>query len=371
MQKLKCHLCLVSGQPTPNLTPLLDSAMKPEEVILLVSPDMCRQAEWLRQAIAPAGIRVHQWFIENAWDIEHIRDRVMGLLQEYGDESMALNATGGTKPMSIAAFEVFRDLDLPVFYVHPEKDRVIWLHPKEMPAYDIEERIRLPQFLLAHGVVSERPNRTVVPHLLRELTKTLVRDMHRFADALGTMNYLAFQARNKTLSVMIPEDKRQWGALLELFDLFAVAGLLAREGEQIRFKDDKARFFVNGGWLEHHLFALLHKIRAANPHIHDLAQGLNVTRGDVKNELDIAFLADNTLYLIECKTAQFRQGGAEAIYKLDALTDAVGGIRARSMLVSFQSLSKADRDRAAQAGIQLCIGRDIQQLEQIILNWTQ
>ncbi|WP_295437483.1 hypothetical protein [uncultured Thiodictyon sp.] len=39
------HLCLVSAQPTPNLTPLLDPGLAPRRVILLVSPDMSRRAE--------------------------------------------------------------------------------------------------------------------------------------------------------------------------------------------------------------------------------------------------------------------------------------------------------------------------------------
>ena len=65
--------------------------------------------------------------------------------------TIALNATGGTKPMSIAAYEVFRTFGLPIFYVHPEQDRLIWMHPSGRPAVDLANRLDLEPFLRAHG----------------------------------------------------------------------------------------------------------------------------------------------------------------------------------------------------------------------------
>jgi len=361
------HLCLVSDQPTPNITPLLDSTFKPSKVILLTSPEKQVQAERLKQVIQSSGICVAIRPIDDAMDVEHIRSRVLELLEEHED-GIALNATGGTKPMSIAAYEVFRGLDLPIFYVHPEKDRVIWMHPDNRPAFDIEDRIHLPQFLQAHGVQSESMNRTAMSTQLRQLTSILIRDIDHFTKALGTLNYLAYQATS-SLQADLPNDKRAWKPLRDLLDLFASEGLLEVAGHTVRFRDDEARFFVNGGWLEHHVFSGVQKIRTGNAHIHDLAQGLEVVRGEVRNELDVAFLCDNRLHLIECKTKQFKQGGSDVVYKLDALTDALGGLRARSMLVSFQTLGKADRNRARQAGILVCEGRNIQRLDEVIRHW--
>jgi len=367
--KSNCHLCLISDQPTPNITPVLDASFQPKEVILLTSPEKKLQAERLKLVIQPCGVRVSIWPIDDAMDVEHIRDRVFELLEQH-EGSIALNATGGTKPMSIAAYGVFRGLDLPIFYVHPEKDRVIWMHPSDRKAFDIEERIRLPQFLQAHGVQGKAMNRTAMPGHLRELTRTLIRDIDRFTLPLGTLNYMAFQAK-PSLQADLPKDKRSWKALRALMDLFAAGNLLEVEGDYVRFRDEDARFFVNGGWLEHYVFSVIHHIRRVNPHIHDLAQGLNVVRGEVCNELDVAFLCDNRLHLIECKTKQFKQGGSDVVYKLDALTDALGGLRARSMLVSFQRLGKADNNRASEARIAVCTGRDIQHLDEKIRRWIQ
>lgn len=127
------HLCLVSAQPTPNLTPVLDPAVAPRKVFLLVSPDMTQRADWLEAVIRPRGIVVERWPVDNPWAIDAIRDSVLNLLAAQSDlvdrREIALNATGGTKPMSIAAYDAFRTLDLPIFYVHPEQDCMIWMHP--------------------------------------------------------------------------------------------------------------------------------------------------------------------------------------------------------------------------------------------------
>ena len=44
MNRPRVHVCMVSAQPTPNLTPVLDKRTRPERVILLVSDDIKKRA---------------------------------------------------------------------------------------------------------------------------------------------------------------------------------------------------------------------------------------------------------------------------------------------------------------------------------------
>jgi hypothetical protein len=41
------HLILVSAQPIPNLTPILDDSLRPRKVVMLVSPDMQERSKAL------------------------------------------------------------------------------------------------------------------------------------------------------------------------------------------------------------------------------------------------------------------------------------------------------------------------------------
>jgi len=377
----RIHLVLVSQQATPNITPALDPDFRPQELVLLVSPDMTRQAEALENVLTGYGLRIARWSIEDAWDIEHVRDRVLDLLSEREGENLVLNATGGTKPMSIAAYEAFRHLERPIFYVHPEKDRVVWLYPRRAP-HDLKERIRLPAFLQAHGAsLEKRGRRNGVSADRRELTASLVKDVHHLGPALAAFNWAAYHARESLVSPPLIAGYRKRSLLRDLGARFEGAGLLRWQGDCLHFANESARLYVNGSWLEEHVYGVLYQLRSQVRAIQDLGCRLEVARRVggkvVKNELDVSFLADNRLYIIECKTKRFDEvpeihsRGAEALYKLETLKDLLGGLQARAMLVTYQNLPPADKQRARDLGIRVCNGAEINWLDRVIEAWVK
>ena len=118
MKQYHTHVCLVSGQAAPNLLPLLDAAIKPKRVELIVTPEMKKRAEYLEKIIRPKGIAVTLHELDSAADYDSIQELLLTVIGDYEDlGEIALNVTGGTKWMAIAAQEVFRSNDMPVFYV--------------------------------------------------------------------------------------------------------------------------------------------------------------------------------------------------------------------------------------------------------------
>ncbi len=111
------HVYLVSSQATPNLTPALDRHTAPQRVILIVSPGMAQQADWLEAVLSPR-LKTVRWQVPDPFDVELLQLRFLELLEAHADlipaKQIVLNATGGTKPMSIAAYEAFRAYDLPM-----------------------------------------------------------------------------------------------------------------------------------------------------------------------------------------------------------------------------------------------------------------
>lgn len=382
------HLYLVSAQPTPNLTPALDPATAPRRVLLLVSPDMGRRADWLESVLKPRGIRVERWAIGDPWDVGQVQDRVLDLLVQeeaaVAARALALNATGGTKPMSIAAYEAFRANDLPIFYVHPELDRLIWMHPRERPPRDLANRLKLDAFLLAHGARIEGALVGAVPEARRALTDWLVNHGPGCARALSTLNWLAAKSADTLRSPVLEAGQRRDPVLDDLIGRFAKTGLLTMQAGSLHFADEAARFYVNGGWLEEHVYAVFRELRRDQPNIQDLARGVEIVREDprggaVRNELDVACLAENRLYLVECKTRNWGRGapsgadpagpGAEALYKLDALADLLGGLQARAMLASYLDLPAQVRRRAADLRIRVCAGERLPELRAEVARW--
>lgn len=367
------HVCLVSHQPTPNLTPLFDPGLAPDEVVLVTTADMAERAAWLEAVLRPRGVRVSRWSLTDAYDIESLREQLLGLLVERDGEDLALNVTGGTKPMSIAAHEAFRAMGRPVFYVEPTRDRLVWLYHPEgaLGARDLEDRIRLEPFLAAHGVsVDGMGPREGIPAARRALCADLVADMGAVGECLSTLNWVAAQAEG---TLEGPRPGRAGKAYWSLVDRFAAEGLVRRVGDRLVFPDEAARFFVAGGWFEAYVYGLVYGLRAERPIIQDVGRGVEVCRrGDVRNELDVAFLADNKLHVIECKTRRFDQhaaAGAGAVYKIEALRDVLGGAQGRAMLISFKPLRAADLRRAASFEVEVVAGRDVARLRERLLAW--
>jgi len=372
------HLILVSVQAVPNITPLLDGATKPKCAILLVSPDMARRADWLESIAKTKGIKTQRWPITDAYNIEHIQSRVLELLESQAHPDLALNATGGTKPMSIAAYEAFRAYDKPIFYVHPEHDRLIWMHPGGRPPHDLADRIKLNDFLHSYGatVTGQGPGHGVKAEL-RQLTDALIAQARALADPLSILNAYAAKAE-RGLTCAIHDNHQRYDKLDGLISLFAQAGQISRVGHQLRFPDEAARFYVNGGWLESHVYGLCLNLKKSHG-IQDIARGLEIQRGApeqaTRNELDVAFLKANRLYLIECKTHSAKTGdggkNTDALYKLDSLKDLMGGLQAKAMLVSYTDLNPSDRERARDLGLAVCDGQALASLPNKLSAWIR
>ena len=381
MKNITTHVCLVSGQPLPNLIPLIDPKLGVKRAILLVTPDMEQRADWLKAVLQPRGIAVEIRKLTDAWDFEGAQSEIMELLdaQETSDTDagIALNATGGTKMMSIAAYEAFRAYELPVFYVHPERDELVWLQPGEQPPCELADRLKIEPFLQAHGArVEGDPRRSVANADALAVARDLVERIEEYGDAIGQLNWLSENARRASLRALIEEPRP---GLEEVIDIFATRGYIQWEGnDRFSFPDGESLAFVMGGWMEVYVFDEVRRLRDAHPRIHDVAWGVNVNREQrgkqIPNELDVVFLHNNRLHIIECKTRRFREvgedsAGAEALYKLDALRDLMGGLQARAMLVSYRDLPGHDRTRAADLGIAVCAGAQLRNLKQHLTNF--
>ena len=384
MTSYHTHLCLVSAQATPNLLPLLDDTWRPSKVVLACSAQMKHAALALRAVIQTKanGMLIETLELPNAYDYGALSDTFLNYLADHADENIALNVTGGTKLMAVAAQEVFRSAGKPVFYVNVESDEVLVIGEKAS-SQPLRAKLKVHEMLRAHGYSVSTQERPQVTRELRDLTARLIDHVASAGRALGTINAIARMARDEPgLRVDMTPAQYDSRALANILALFIEAGLLRQNGHALTFKNEESRFFVNGGWLESHVYEALQSLRAQHEALSDVAMGVRVSFGGTdprsaakardKNEIDVAFLYRNTLHLIECKTANLAQGGkgddnkaTEALYKMESLLK-LGGLRTRGMVVDYRgqlSQSEADRQRAAEAGIAIVAGSQLKDLK--------
>ncbi|SDX98851.1 Card1-like endonuclease domain-containing protein [Nitrosomonas halophila] len=380
--KFDSHLCLVSAQAAPNLTPALDPAFRPASITLAVSTDMQEKARWLESVLKEQGVKVEKLDIQNPYDYFECWDNFAEWLGNQTNEA-ALNVTGGTKVMAMVAQDVFHEEKKPVFYVNIENDEVIRLD-KRGAGFILSSKIKLKHYLEAHGYTVSQLCKPDIKGNIRDLVDRLAYESERLGRALGKLNWLASQAEedSRTGTFVTPaldrydQDSKAFDSLISMFK---EENMLSLEKNRLVFPDDAARRFVNGGWLEY-LFA--QSIASIAPAADIVDWGMNIDvcapNGSTRNELDIACLVKNTLHIIECKSANLaadgRTGdssGTDAIYKLDALRR-MGGLRTKAMLVDFRgSLSESDKKRARQMNLDILSGAQLRDLKGALKTWLK
>ncbi|MCH9698704.1 MAG: DUF1887 family protein, partial [Gammaproteobacteria bacterium] len=344
----------------------------------VVSTDMAKNAELLADVLKQAvGVQVELWMIDDAWDIEHIMTRIMELLEQLSESDIALNVSGGTRPMSIAAFQVFQMYQYPVFYIHPEDDRLIWLYPRDQESHQLADRVRLNQFLYAQGskVISQGSTSVIPEH--RELAHDLLTSYKYFEKAVTTLNWYVVNTV-QLKSSPLTADHQRWNPFLDLLERLESLQMIRIDNQCLVFRDNAAKEFIAGSWLEHYVFAELMQIGQHIPEIQDSAQAITIehqlTGQAVQNELDVAFLCNNHFYVIECKTSLFdqqsgEQVGADVLYKLDSMKALFGGLNAQAMLISYKPVPQSVKHRAALFGIETCDAFQLKDLRSRLIQW--
>ena len=371
------HVLLISQQAAPNLLAALDPGLKPAEAVLLVSERMRGRADALERVLREAGVRTQRLPLVNEHDYPALEAALLDLAAARGDERIALNVTGGTKLMALAAQSIALAAGWSVFYVDADTDEVIWLGARAGQRQRLTEHLRLRHYLMGYGfepgASSGRP-----PADTRQeaLIQTLLLQIGSLEKPLGQLNWLAQRAEeSRALSVALEPKLQHEPGLAALLRQFEAAGVLTVAGAAITFPDEARRGFAKGGWLEQHLHRVVSGQSGALG-LRDLAANLEVTdAGGVTNELDLVFLARNRLFIVECKTARMDKPQApkanDTLFKLAEIVRRVGGLGARGMLASYRPLRDSEQRLARALGIELVCGPDLTRLPQRLKSWVE
>lgn len=375
---MRIHVCLVSAQAAANLLPALDPALKPQKIVLVVSAKMKQRAEYLRAVLKGNGIDVDCLDLADEHDFAQTENALLELATTLENDEVFLNITGGTKLMSLAAQSVATASSWPMFYVDADTDSVSWPGKHAGPvAHALTEQLRLRHYLQSYGFTFDsKPDRPQTSHPQQQVIETLLTQIGSLEQSLATLNWLAQGAEDKRgLTARLDDRQRDSRSLDALLRHFSDAGVLTVEHETVRFADDCAREFVKGGWLELHVMQIIHRL-SGELCIRDKAANLEVIdSGGTKNELDVAFMARNRLFVIECKTARMDKPEApkanDALFKLAENCRRIGGLGTRGMLVSYRALRDSEKRLAQALDIEIVCGSDINRLPERVKTWVR
>ena len=370
------HVLVVSEQAAPNLLPALDPNLKPAEAVLVVSSKMKSRACDLEAVFAESGVRTTRVHLENEHDFARLQDALLEVAAARSGQSIALNVSGGTKLMALAAQNVAAAAGWQVFYVDLDTDDVIWLGGK-VRRQPLTEHLRLRHYLRGYGFTpGEAIERPQSSQRHNDLLRTLVAQVGTLEKPLAHLNFLAQQAQDRAqLDVILSVEQMDSRGLEALLRNFQDAGVLTVDGSTLRFANEAERSFAKGGWLETHAFRTVSAL-TGELGLRDKAANLVVLdRNRVKNELDVVFMARNRLFVIECKTARMDRSEApkasDTLFKLSEICRRVGGLGTRGMLASYRRVGEAERRLAAALGIEVVCGAALARLDEEIRRWVR
>lgn len=287
---------LISDQLYPNLVFIKDNqAVDHYLAITTQAMELAGKSTWLRSAV---GIEESKWIesilLDDPNNLTGIIEQLQAAPQCKNDQLFIVNITGGTKPMSLAAYEFFKELPSQIFYVPIGKNFYWKIFPKmNDKIVNITYQLSLSEYLTAYGF-----------KILAANFNALVRNSassRLFYKIFFTLSGDEFQVLNK-----LRQHKKSEQIAIE--DIPGLAYLLKkikfRESSFGKFNKDEIRY-ITGGWFEEWIYSYLKDFFKLDGRF--IGTNITITRLNkdgkvIKNEFDVMFIYNNTLHIIECKT---------------------------------------------------------------------
>lgn len=331
---------LVSDQTIPNI--LAIHCFNPDALLFLTTIEMEKKKKV--SAITETLKKLNLPYDDtNTSCITILEDSILDCHQKLDEwikgkekANFVINLTCGTKIMSIAAYDYFKDYQSEMLYIPIPNNHYIIPFPKKLPHEPVELtlRLRVIDYVTAYGLKVVNENRLGVHQeaaaAREEKTLWLAHHYNSLAEMLTWLWTALRPHRNEQeyclneKRVASPEDEK------EFFKKFSFS--VQQDTVSKKLTRSEIIYFT-GGWLEEFCFNELLKYKGKC--IDDAVLGIELqNQQNGTNEFDMMFTRDNALYYVECKSlTQQNDKDADVLYKIGALQREFG-LKVESFLVS-------------------------------------
>ncbi len=381
----KILVSLVSEQTVPNI--LAAHHFQPDELLFITTSSMEGKGKTgaIIQTLKSLGLdyenstsslEVHE---DNFFECRNKIDR---WVRERTTGEFMINLTCGTKVMSLAAFEYFRDYGSLMFYIPVPKNELSILFPRKLDLSPIPISLRLSvsQYLTAYGLSIK--NKRKMPEFREEARKRAELSAWVARHYRTVKNLLAWFSSDEGGALRNHRDNKKGCALNGAFQeptedetIFLGKFGFAISGSQVSKELTKSEIqYLTGGWLEEYCYNEISDL--LDKGVNDVILGPDiVNRLNRNNEFDVMFAKDNALFTVECKSLDQKEDKKQDIlYKIGALQREFG-LRVESFLVTTSPnimkegrINPSVRDRAKQFNTTIILGDDIPRFSETIVN---
>ena len=381
---MSTHICIVSDQILANYLPVKIKGAK--KVLLMSSAAMTKKKKTAcfekLLSINNIDYTAYNDVPDQRIDeiINYLEDVYENICLHNNKDDLVLNITGGTKIMTLAFWDFFKDKNISIIYMDTYNDTIHYLHNNEVEK--VYSTLNIQDYLIAQGVDIEEIASD------SEDWRTKVEERKSVSSYLAKNAYQLesfFQRLNPLTKDVLSEDKKIKTALKPLenplseiekpiFKALHDLELIQWNGdENILFKSPDAVHYLKGFWLEEYVY--LAALKANSDHV---ACGVKISRNNqAVNELDVVIVHNNRMLVIECKALQFKiRQVSDAVYKIAEVGNNLKGLFGKIYLVSARDASSKDDKnnilgRAKAHNVELILPDNLSNITSVITKWME
>jgi len=384
INQYRTHVVFADREMTPNLAPILDERLTVKNVIILYTLNLADNASRLKHIYHSHKIESVLTEIEPEFEINQIVESFTNILADMELDTVAINLSCANKMNTLGAFKAFENTQVGLYYLLPN-DQLKWIQPQGLAEFSIAENMLLEEFLHAHGIDYSHPV-TLSPSqanfangLVNAIQKIILQQ-----NALATYQHFSTRhARGKSIKIIKHEKKYYLNDIKNRSHLKAdlLLGLFRKLHNQniinLKENDQEAspqiekdawkRTFFEGGWLEYFAYRTILEIKTEEAKIKDVAFGVKLERQNAFDEADVLFIANNQLFLVECKTGTNANINLH-LQRLDSLKKRLGGVSSHALLITTEIIGD-NVHKANLLNIGVIDGSQLSNLKHYLKEW--
>lgn len=353
--KKRALLTLVSEQPMPAVIQMIQSDFIYDKYAFVISADsksdalynkefeaVCqRESEFLQEIKGP-GVIIEKLDPVNPYNINHVEKVINSYIQENSEYSWEFNITGGTKTMSIAAYNVALKSDSEVLYVDSWKRRIFHYSGKsnEPKIQHFDETLFKP-IITVENYLKLNGNEKWSKIKTGEISQANMEKAEFMAEKNKGYYTPFFKDLKKKATEFYQKHNITRKYSVSLADLSSCTnpdvsklhslhrkGILSFDKDVVSFKDGEDFKFFQGTWLEVYTKKLLDE----SGYFDDVR--VNIEFPGIDSEWDLMVTAQGKFALLECKSTppELKSYG-----QLKGMVENIRGLYSKSFLICAKS----------------------------------
>jgi hypothetical protein len=312
---------LVGSNPLPNY--LAATVLRPEEVVLLYSPETREPRDRLERAFKDKGITISDVCIPDATDVRKIRDACASLQVGH------LHYSGGTKPMAAHARATFGLGEAQASYLDERKGLLRFDDGYDIELAKRDLRLTLDLVLALHGAKRVgTPSTGNGGPTESDVDKVCARVFEEPTLSRSLFNHFCPEGRRQSFK---QAKQNPWKS--SDHDLTLTATTIP-DSDWPKARYEAWDEFLTGGWLERWTAGVIRSCLGASTAVQ---VGVHCQRDKpvaTEFEIDVVLIRGHRLYVVSCTTEHEKKAICKSkLFEVAMRARQMGGDLARSALV--------------------------------------